>query len=108
MGTAWASHIGQLGALRMAWREADVREEGMFHPTAAFSSTGPPEDIDAFLTQATQRELEAVFLASYSFLRIPADRIVSDALLGRFKREFDRHQPSVLPLRMIKTRARTS
>ena len=56
----------------MAWREADVREEGMFHPTAAFSSTGPPEDIDAPLTEATQRGI--------SLLRVPVDRIVSDAL----------------------------
>ena len=107
-GSAWASHIGQLGAIRMAWREADVREEGVLHPTATSSSTGPPEEIEAPLTQATQRELETVFLSFYSFLRIPADRIVSDALLGRFKREFDRRQPSVLPLRLIKTRARTS
>jgi hypothetical protein len=89
----------QIAAVKQAWREA----EGIVSRGLKRSAEGLSEEaLDEPLHSDLQRSLEATFEAYYKFTIEPR-RFGYDALLGRFRREFDRRQPSALAL----TRARS-
>ena len=90
--TALRDNLGQLARLKQAWREADAQvARGVRR-----SAEGLPDvAIDEPLGAEAQLQITEAFLKFYSWPRLDARRMGSDALLGRFRREFDRRQPSM-------------
>ena len=93
-GSGWSSNLSRLGALKRAWREADVKEEVALHPPLAASSSHGSEDLDLLLVQSAQPDLENNFIRRTGCLRILEDRVGADAVVGRVEREAVNRRPT--------------
>ena len=83
--------VGQLAALKQAWREAD----GIASIQLKRSAEGLSEEtIDEPLPHELHKSVMSVFRLYYRF-DLKVEKIGTDSLIGRFKREFDKRQPTM-------------
>ena len=108
-GGPYVKNLGQIGNVKRAWRAAAEKEDKEHEAKAKVTSQkGAYEDLDEPLAQDVQTNLESDFLDAYGWLHLAADKVASDSILGRMRREFLRKQPTILPVSRIRTRADTS
>ena len=90
----------QLARLRMAWREADAAIARGVKRTAEGLED---ENLDAPLASEIFKEVGKAFRTFYNWPDVPAERMGSDKLLGRTRKEFQRKEPSLIPMLKVKS-----
>jgi hypothetical protein len=97
--------VSQLAKLKQAWREAE-----------AHTSRGVRRSAEGLADEAIDEPLQAEVLESmlrtfgtyYNWPKISSDKMGCDSLTSRFRREFDRRQPSMFALARGRSLAATS
>ena len=90
----------QKARLSMAWREADAATTRGVKRTAE----GLEEDnLDDPLPSEIFKAVGTASRTYYNWPDIPAERIGSDRLLGRIRKEFQRKEPSLVPILKVKS-----
>ena len=103
VGSQWEKDPAELALIKHAWRQANTEVDLQLKRRA--EGYADEAFIEEPLRAEQQDAMMTTYFTKYFIKTLSPKRIISDGLLARIKREFERWAPTLLPVLSVKTQA---